>query len=90
MGDDMKDENETKQYFFSLNSGSVSGSGGVPRRRDDAREPWEVRQDIVDIGSRAGTEETYGPGTPVQPGKVFSLKLLPGVPGLSGDLWSEG
>ena len=80
MGDDVKDENETKIFLLFLYS------GGVPRRRDDAREPREVRQDIVDIGPRAGTEETYGPGTPVQPGKVLSLKLLPGVPGLSGDL----
>ena len=65
-------------------------SGGIPGRRDDAWEPREVGQQIVDIRAGAGTEETYGPGTSVQPGKVFSLKLLPRVPGLAGDLWCEG
>ena len=61
-------------------------SGCVPGRWDDAGELREIREDVVHIWAGAGAEQTDGSLTPVQPGEVLSLELLPRVPGLPGDL----
>ena len=68
------------QYFFSKDLGRWDGAG----------EPRKIREDVVHVRPGPGTEQTDGSRTSVQPGQVLPLELLPGVPGLSGDLWCEG
>ena len=69
--------------YLMKNNISSEFSRSVFRWWYHPRKARKAREDIINIRTWTRTEQTNHSLTVVQPGKVVSLKCLPGVPGIT-------